>query len=246
MHDKIFNMLLEENEITWKTIIYDLVKQEKMDPWDLDITRLAKRFLEMIKKLKEMDFRVSGRIVLASAILLRLKSNKLMDEDINELDRLIATDDNMEENFYEELQQEMEGQEEPQSNATKKKDYNLIPRAPQPRKRKISVYDLVDALDKALEVKTRRDKKQPAEAPEVKPPEKKIDMSVVIEDIFNRIKDHYTSNKDHLTFSQLLPSESAEDKVYTFLPLLHLTNQRKIDLDQKKHFGEINIHLNAA
>ena len=46
-----------------------------------------------------------------------------------------------------------------------------------------------------------------------------------------------------LTFSKLIPSDSKEDKVYTFIPLLHLENQRKIDMKQFRHFGEINIEM---
>ena len=48
-----------------------------------------------------------------------------------------------------------------------------------------------------------------------------------------------------LTFSQLVPSNTKEDKIYTFIPLLHLTTQRKIDLTQQEHFGEIEIMLNT-
>jgi chromatin segregation and condensation protein Rec8/ScpA/Scc1 (kleisin family) len=47
-----------------------------------------------------------------------------------------------------------------------------------------------------------------------------------------------------LTFSQLIPAQpSKQDKVYTFIPLLHLTNQQMIDLYQQQHFGEIEIEL---
>ncbi|MGM5485154.1 MAG: segregation/condensation protein A [Nanobdellota archaeon] len=244
MNDQIFDILMKEDEITWKSIIFDLVKKEDMDPWDLDISLLSKRFMDMVKKLQEMDFRIGGRVILAAAMLLRFKSNKLMDEDLNELDKLMAMDEDTQEQFYEELAQEMEEQPgEDEGPSGKKEDYRLIPRAPQPRKRKISVYDLVDALDKALEVKTRREKRQPDEAPEVKAPEKSIDISVLIDDLYNQIRDYYTSRQEPLTFSSLLPSDSVEDKVYTFIPLLHLTNQRKVDLDQKEHFGEINIHM---
>ena len=40
-----------------------------------------------------------------------------------------------------------------------------------------------------------------------------------------------------------MPSDSKEDKIYTFIPLLHLDHQRAVDLTQKKHFGEIEIEL---
>jgi segregation and condensation protein A len=242
MHDKILDMLVKEEEITWQTIIFDLVKKEEMNPWDINITLLAQGFIKLVKTLKEMDFRISGRVILAAAILLRLKSSKLLDEDITELDKLIAMNETTEEEFYEELEAEMaSGAILP--NGERNNDFQLIPRTPQPRKRKISVYDLVDALNKALEVKDRREGKAPGEAPEVKAPKEHIDISIVIEDILHQIRKYYGEKQSQLTFSMLLPSESREDKVYTFIPLLHLTNQRKIDIDQEKHFGDIDIHL---
>ena len=67
----------------------------------------------------------------------------------------------------------------------------------------------------------------------------------MIKNLYLKIKDMF-KGKDNLTFSKLVPSENKEDKVFTFIPLLHLTNQRKIDLEQKEHFGEIEIVLNQA
>ena len=51
-------------------------------------------------------------------------------------------------------------------------------------------------------------------------------------------------NKD-LTFTKLIPSETKEDKVFTFIPLLHLSNRRSIDMHQNKPFGEIEIYLKS-
>ena len=244
MHDKIFDMLVKEDELSWKSIIFDLVKQEQMNPWDINIKILAKKFISMVKQFKEMDFRISGRVILAAAILLRLKSSKLLDEDIIELDRLIAMDSDTEEQFYEELQGEMENGALIPDVGKNNKEYALVPRTPQPRKRKISVYDLVDALNKALEVKDRRESKIPREAPEVRAPENVVDMSIVISDIYTQIKNYFLNKKGaKLKFSELLPSESRSDKIYTFIPLLHLTNQRKIDLEQEEHLGDIDIFL---
>ncbi|HIJ18946.1 TPA: segregation/condensation protein A, partial [Candidatus Woesearchaeota archaeon] len=87
--DRIFSLLTQQDEITWQTILYDLVRKEGMDPWDVDISLIARRYIELIRKLKEHDFRLSGKVLLAAAILLKLKSSKLVDEDITELDRLI-------------------------------------------------------------------------------------------------------------------------------------------------------------
>lgn len=237
--DQIFQIILEGEDITWQTMLYDLVKSEQMDPWDIDISLLANKFLAMLKKMKEMNFRISGNVLLATAIMLKLKTNKLMDTDLVELDRLIAgTEDVSEEEFYEEL----EGIEHT-GGAINKEDYRLIPRVPQQRKRKVSIYDLVNALEKALEVKKRRVERS---IPELKMevPEKKTEVARLFKDVYIKIKNYFLTNRgQRLTFNQLIPSPSKEDKVLTFIPLLHLANQRRVELEQEEHFGEIEILL---
>ena len=75
-------------------------------------------------------------------------------------------------------------------------------------------------------------------------PEKKIDVTELMHGVYGRIRNFFSINKDKkLTFSQLIPSDSKNDKVFTFIPLLHLENQRKIDLKQYRHFGKIEIEM---
>jgi len=233
-HERIFNILLSKtDEITWQSIIYELVKSEQMDPWDIDISLLTQKYIEMLRSLKEHDFRISGKVLLAAAILLKMKSNKLVGEDLSELDRLlIGVEEEIEELGFEETQVE-KLTEIP----------SLIPRTPQPRKRKVSIYDLVEALERALEVKKRRllhlIPPLNLEAPKVK-----RNITEIIREVYVKIKTFFLSTiKDKLTFTKLLPSESKEDKVHTFIPLLHLAQQNKIELVQETPFGEIQILL---
>ena len=44
-------------------------------------------------------------------------------------------------------------------------------------------------------------------------------------------------------FHELAPGSTKEDKLVTFIPLLHLDTQRKIEMTQKVHFGDISISL---
>ena len=53
----------------------------------------------------------------------------------------------------------------------------------------------------------------------------------------------FLKKKDNVTFSQLLPSNEKEDVIYTFIPLLHLDNQKKVYMRQEKPFEEIDITL---
>ena len=234
-HDRIFNILFSKaDEITWQTIIYELVKSEQMDPWDIDVSILAQKYIDMLRNLKEHDFRISGKVLLAAAILLKIKSTKLVGEDLTELDRLlIGVEEEMEELGFEESGEIPKLGEIPA----------LMPRTPQPRKRKVSIFDLVEALERALEVKKRR-LLHSIPPLNLEAPKKKRDITQIIRDVYGRIKSFFISALGgKLTFSKLLPSESKEDKVYTFIPLLHLAQQNKIELVQDAPFGEIEVVL---
>lgn len=234
-HDRIFSILFSKaDEVTWQSIIYELIKSEQMDPWDIDVSILAQKYISMLRTLKEHDFRVSGKVLLAAAILLKMKSNRLVGEDLTELDRiLIGVEEEMEDLGFDEAGEAAKIGEIPA----------LIPRTPQPRKRKVSIFDLVDALERALEVKKRRllNSIPPLN---IEAPKRKKDITQIIREVYGRIKSFFIGAlKDRLTFSKLLPSETKEDKVYTFIPLLHLAQQNKIELVQEVPFGDIGVLL---
>ena len=94
-HERIFQILYKEDEVTWQSLLYELVKKEGMNPWDINISLLTKEYIDTIKKLKELDFRISGKVLLAAAILLKMKSNRLLNEDISEFDRLITQEEEL-------------------------------------------------------------------------------------------------------------------------------------------------------
>lgn len=236
MQDKIFSMLVEQNEISWKTIIMDLISTEQMDPWDVNISLLTDKYIERLRELKEQDLKVGGKVVLAASILLRIKSNKLVSDDMDDFDRLIAGTDMNQEAFYDSLEQELaQGERE-----ALKEEFELLPRMPQARRRKVSVFDLVKALDKALEVKQRRVLQ--SIPPPLPLPVRKFDLGASVANLLQRLKSMF-SYKKRLTFTDLLPTHSKQDKVYTFIPLLHLSNQQKVELEQAEPFGEIEVKL---
>ena len=234
MQDQILDMLLKRDEITWQTIIYDLVRSEQLDPWDIDISILSKKYLETVKRLQETNFFISGKVILASAILLKIKSDKLLDENIAHFDNLLF-DNNMEEfEDFEQKNKRIKLMENPR----------LTIRTPQARKKKVTIADLVYALEKALEVDRRRTLKRiefesvPAD---LKIPEKKIDISHLIKEIYNKVVNFFSTKQEKLTFDKLVSSDKREDKIYTFVPLLHLANTQKLELNQEVPFGEIEV-----
>lgn len=242
MHNKIFDILMDQDEITWQSIIMELIRSEEMDPWDIDISLLTKKFVDALKEMKELNLRVSGKIILAAAILLRIKSTRLLGADLMEFDRMLAKDDD--ESLYDDGEEEQYMQ---QSGGMKfnidGKDIRLIPKTPQPRKRKVSVYDLIDALGVALNVKRRRHNRL-STPKELVLPDKQIDITALMDQIYEEVRNHFgEQGTDKMMFSELVPSDDKCDKVYTFIPLLHLANARRVDLNQQNHFDDFGIHL---
>lgn len=230
--NQLFELLFQKDEISWQSIIYDLVKTEEMDPWDVDVSLLANKYIETIKQLKQFDFHISGKMLLAAAILLNIKSTQLLGKDMNAFDTLLHPN--------EEAVLDGEDCVEPVEIRSLPLDkMTLLPRTPQPRMRKVSIFDLVEALQKALEVKRRRILRD-VDVPEVILPEKKVDIDKLIDELLHKIKGLFVKDKK-LKFQELLISDRKEDKIYTFIPLLHLSHQRKIDLEQEAHFGDITI-----
>lgn len=66
------------------SILVNLAKQGKVDPWNIDIVDVTDKYLKKLVEMKNNNLRLTGRTLLFAAILLRLKSNILegVSEDI--------------------------------------------------------------------------------------------------------------------------------------------------------------------
>jgi len=237
MQDQILDMLLKKDEITWQELIYDLVRTEQMDPWDVDLSLLAKRYLDIIKQLKEVNFFISGKVVLAAAILLKLKCTNLISEKIADFDSQLFYGD---EEDIEQLAQQV-------TNKIDGPNIKLTIKTPQARKRRVQLQDLINALEKALEVDEKRNiRRERFEViPEaIKLPERKLNVGDRIKIVYSKISDWFKKNSVEISFEDLLNDGGKRDKVLTFIPLLHLENERRINLKQEIAFEKIYINLN--
>src|SRR3989344_1843208 len=81
--------LLFEEKLSWRSIIYDLINSEQLDPWNIDLSLLSEKYLEKVRLLEEANFFVSSNVLLAASLLLRLKSEILLTQDIPTLDDIL-------------------------------------------------------------------------------------------------------------------------------------------------------------
>jgi len=231
--EQIHSLLFGE-KLSWQAIIYDLINTEQLDPWDINISLLSEKYLEKLRSLEEANFFVSSKVLLAAALLLRMKSEILLEEDIHNLDNVLFG--KKEEKKY--IQERLElGEEIP----------DLIARTPLPRAKKVTLEELMRALGNAITTENRRIRRvvvarqQELESALVLP-KTKINLQESIRGVYGKLKEIFKERKHKLPFSELA-GESVEEKIACFVPLLHLDTQHRIWLEQEGHLEEIWILL---
>lgn len=220
---------LEEmvSQPTWRELLLELVNSNQLDPWDIDIVILADKYVEKVKEIAAIDLRLPANVILASALLLRFKSDALSLEEtaIEEV------------GFEEELgPRQLIAEEIPA----------LVTRLNKPRERKITLQELMKAVeelvgdDKAMQT--------------LLPAPKILELQLPKEDLHELIKRVYAlanelkDEKSQLVFSALLDplklKEHAGHHITSrLMPLLHLVQERKVDISQEKPFTDITIKV---
>lgn len=231
IHDLLFS-----RELGWQEIIYDLINTEELDPWDLDITILTEKYLEKIDELEEMDFFVSSKVLLAAALLLRIKSEILLNKYLKSIDEILFGKKEKKIHNLEKIELEEEIPE-------------LVPRSPMPRYRKVTLNELMESLNKAIKTENRRIRKEIIHKNALRKtafsmPKNKFNIKDKIKEIYEKVQTHFEKNKNHkkIPFT-LLIGEDKDERIISFSPLLHLENQKKIWLEQEDHFEEIHVWL---
>jgi segregation and condensation protein A len=234
-HEHIYNLLLD-NEIGWQAILYDLINTERLDPWNLDLAALSQKYLVKIRLLEEANFFISSNIVLAASLLLRIKSEILLDRDIAGLDELLY-------GKKEEARKSIERMEIDESELPL-----IYPRSPMPRAKKVTLAELMSALSHAIKTENRRIRKEiiirtARRETEVVFPRMKIRIQDRIRQIYAKILSKVSQRKERIPYSDL--AFTKEERIAGFLPVLHLDNQQKVFLQQEKHYEEIYVWLFA-
>jgi segregation and condensation protein A len=225
---------LMHSEQSWEQIIYKIVAWEGLDPWDVDIKAMSEAFVDYVSKLEEMDFKVPAKYVMVAAVLLRMKSDNLT------LLKYFAED-----NYVEFGQAAPESGEADVINNMENGILNFevnpitVPQKRMPA-RKVMVDELVLALRKVLNAEERREDKKMKTMDMIKLKEDNITKR--IGRLYDKINSMLTKVKrDEVKFSSLVERWEKQEVVNTFLPLVYLENDRKIECRQEEMFDEIFV-----
>jgi len=234
---QVYNIITSKDP-SWQTIIYDLISTEQLDPWNIDLAKLCKGYFEKIREMQEADFFISSKVLLAASFLLRIKSDFLLDRYIPEIDNILFKKEEKIEKTIEKIEI----------------DEDLIPiltpKSPLPRLKKVTLQELINALDFAIKTESRRihkeiEKKQAERLSYVDIPKfRRINIKDRIRHFYAKVLTNFKNKRPEikLAYSHITGS-SKEEKIACFLPMLHLSNTNKLWLEQEKHLSEIYIYL---
>ena len=251
--DEIYALAIDKNAHHWKFLLEDIIKNNNLDPFDIDISILTKKYLETISDMKNLDFSISGKLLTIAVFLLNKKAQYLVEHDISGIDETLQSlQEHEEEGFDEELDvlENIDDKMDAYIKRKQKGDYQLKVRNPIARKRKVSLNDLILTLEKTFKQSNLRRKNLLLRNTDVDYTgpnyldNKKKDLKTVIEELFETLLNEFKSKKAHVVFhTHLLTNKESKMSILDkFIPLLHLHNQEKITLKQKSHLTDIEIH----
>ncbi|MDY6769258.1 MAG: segregation/condensation protein A [Candidatus Nanohaloarchaea archaeon] len=207
---------------------------EDMDPWDIDIVTLADRYKSYIERAESFDLEVPGRVILVGAILLRMKAEVLRGEE-----------EPQEDGFEEQMEYEEEELVE-DDDSRQLRIPEAVPTPPIKKKaeRKVTLDELKEALDKALEIEEQREERTEQRQVEdygIEVEEK--DFTDRLESMYDSLRNYVNGGSDALTFSRLVEQEENRDKIDQFVNLMHLETEQRVQCYQEEWLGEIEIEL---
>lgn len=210
-------------------ILVNLAKNGEVDPWNINIVELTDKFLKRVDELEKMDLRVSGRTLLYASILLRMKSNALVqvEEPPEEID---LESDNFEISDY------------------------PVPSMPLRRysKRPVTLEELLTELKKAEAFEKKRLNRVDNKKDEIRATLEDVLSVAHDEDIENRIGkmrsilNELLEKQKSIKFSELSSPLDRTGMIMAYLAILFLATRKEIWLEQEEIFGELFISRAAS
>ncbi len=210
-------------EPSWREVLMDSMGTQQMNPWEIDLVKLADAYLVKVREMQAMDLRVPANVILASALLLHYKAQALQLEEP--------------EPEEEPLLRPMLDEQIP--------ELMLLPNMP--RARTITLNELIEAVEEIMGYEPRiPERKVQFEPLHIELPQESINEQM------HRVYAKAAEMKDKenlVVFSELLKSfnghgESKAHMISRHLPpVLHLIQEEKMFAWQDRLFGEIIIKV---
>ncbi len=221
-------------------IAFQLVIDEKFDPWNIDLGEFTKLYLAKLKKEEDVNFIIAGRLVMMAWSILKSQSASVL----NKADR----EDEPVETFFSDWEIDPVLPDAPGSQFS---DFvlgsqgGLITEAVHATDvRPVTLMSLLEAFDEAREEIALRDRFKKLAKPDDKPIiiSEKLHGESLQEDISMTWQRICNCQGDRIPISAVWDERDTLDKVTVFISTLFLAKMEKVELAQQKlPFGEIYL-----
>lgn len=217
-------------------LLLHLIKENKMDIFDIKIEKITEQYLEYIKSQESMNLEIDSEYLVLASELLEIKSKYLLPREKNE-DTLEEIDPReelinrlLEYEAYKEITKTLKEKEQIRMEIYTKSPSNMSSYIEEDTtvNTDVTLDDLVDAFAKFLE---RQQKLKPLST---KITEKEITVSSRKSDIKAILK-----KEKKISFFKLFPVFSREYVVATFLAVLEMAKNKELVIIQKDMFDDI-------
>lgn len=213
-------------------ILLGMARAGEIDPWNIDIIDVTDKFLAKLMEREKVDLRASARTLLYASILLRMKSDVLVNAPPPEPEDDYAFGPDFE---------------------LGPEDYPVLePRQRNAVARPVTLQELITELQRAVATKDAAHLRKSLKIE--KPPRKTIeeilsiahseDIEASILDMTARLDGEF-AYREFVMFSELVKEDTPHGIVEVYLPLLFLANRKYIALTQEVLFEDIFIRRSA-
>ena len=231
-----YNIKLEVFEGPMDLLLH-LVQKEKIDIYQVSVSKIIDEYLDYISLLKELDINITSEFLVMASTLLSIKSKMLLPKR-EEPEEILDDEDEI--NSAEELLRRLDEYQKYKEVADilsqlEKEEKKVFLRPHDKEERETSLSDLsVDRLVLALQDMLK--KKHEKEKVKILPREK-ITVEEMRSFIIKKIRSHKKIN-----FIDLFSTTVSRLKIVTtFVALLELVKEEEVIIEQKNKFGNIMI-----
>ncbi|WP_135363955.1 segregation/condensation protein A [Halosimplex halophilum] len=248
----------EDEEVEPVEVLVSLAEEGEIDPWDIDIVAVTDKFLD---RLDEGDLRTSGRALFYASVLLRMKSDAMLDDGDEEEEAEPweepweqggeTPDDGFEgPDPFAALESEMDRRLErrrargmPQTLDELVRDLREAERDNWWKEsREYDTSDSPGGFDRGtqeLDYRTGDDLRMDEEpsAADVTDTAHEEHVDEIIDDVHDALREQYDKGRDEVLYREI--SETGGSRVLTFLGLLFLAHRGHVRLTQDEMFGDL-------
>ncbi|QGA83447.1 ScpA family protein [Halomicrobium sp. LC1Hm] len=246
----------DESEVEPVEVLVQLADAGEIDPWDIDVVRVTDKFLEVID---EADLRTSGRALFYASVLIRMKSDAMLNDEDEEAppaepwEAAMAGDDPIDEpDPFASLEQEMDRRLERRRARGMPQTLDELVRDLREAERdswwkESRSYDTSDSPSgfrrgtQELDYRGAEDVRMDDEptADEVTANTHGEDIDAIVDEVYEAVREQYDAGREEVLFREV--HQIGGSRVETFLGLLFLSHRGQVRLQQDELFGDLWI-----